>query len=137
MTTAVARSYHLTAPNVVDTPRLARNHVAELLTLAGHGELVETARLLVSEAVTNVYQHTAVARLSIRTDIGSARVRVAVKDAAPRRWPAVNGLEPDAESGRGLALLDMLAAAWGVTYHGAPRPEAKTVWFELRSGGGC
>ncbi|TDC72219.1 ATP-binding protein [Streptomyces hainanensis] len=135
--TIATRSYRLTAPNVVDTPRLARHHVSELLTLAGHGELVDTARLLVSEAVTNVYQHTTADRLSIRTDIRSDQVRVAVQDAAPRRMPRVSWADNDAQSGRGLALLELLAAAWGVTFHGAPEPEAKTVWFELRSDGGC
>jgi hypothetical protein len=39
----------------------------------------------------------------------------------------------DEASGRGLALLGMLAAAWGVKWHGQPEaPEAKSVWFELR-----
>lgn len=40
---------------------------------------------------------------------------------APRDAPA------DAEGGRGLALVDALAAAWGTL----PRPEGKTVWFEV------
>jgi anti-sigma regulatory factor (Ser/Thr protein kinase) len=128
------RSYRLTAPNVIDTPRLARNHVADVLRHTGHPLLVDDARLLVSETVSNVFQHTHVPRLVVHTTIWPDRAVVAVQDAAARwvperRMPGVGAL---AECGRGLALLAALADKWGVDRVGAPpEPEAKSVWFEL------
>jgi anti-sigma regulatory factor (Ser/Thr protein kinase) len=144
MTTATApplpldesRSYWLTAPNVIDTPRLARHHVAEVLTLTGHGRLVDTARLLVSETVTNVFQHTNVPSLVVRTCVWPDQVIVSVQDSAPR-WPLERRPMPLgslADGGRGLGLLAALAAAWGVNWEGAP-PEAKSVWFQLKEEG--
>lgn len=134
-----ALTYRFTAPNALDTPKLARDHVANLLTYNGHWALVDTARLLVSECVTNVYQHTRVPRLTIDTTLRDGRARVSVFDTEPCPIPVP--LAPvlaagDAESGRGLALVSRLAAAWGTTWCGATEPEAKSVWFELRTRAG-
>jgi anti-sigma regulatory factor (Ser/Thr protein kinase) len=138
MTTAIApplddaRTYWLTAPNVADTPRLARNHVADVLAHTGHPRLVDTARLLVSETVTNVFQHTSVPWLVVRTCVWPHQIIVSVQDTAPR-WAVERRmlkLGSLAEGGRGLGLLAALAAAWGVNWEGAP-PEAKSVWFQL------
>lgn len=128
------RSYWLTAPNVIDTPRLARNHVAEVLTHTGHPQLADIARLLVSETVTNVFEHTTVPRLVVQTTVWADRVMVSVQDNAPGWLPGWGGpgaaASPFDECGRGLALLGGLAAKWGVSWEGAP-PEAKSVWFQL------
>lgn len=43
--------------------------------------------------------------------------------------PAPDGLSPDAESGRGLAMIDRLATTWGE--NGCP--QARQVWLYLRS----
>ncbi|SFC21232.1 ATP-binding protein [Streptomyces aidingensis] len=129
------RTYRFTAPNASDTPRLARDHVAGLLRHTGHGSLAETARLLVSEAVTNVYLHTRVPLLTVRTSVRPDRVFIAVVDASPRTVPeerAMAAHDADDECGRGLALVAALATAWGITWHGAPDPHEKSVWFELR-----
>ncbi|MFD7508549.1 ATP-binding protein [Streptomyces sp. NPDC059853] len=131
---APVQNYCLTAPNLATTPRLARRHVAYLLEHTGHRELVDTAQLLVSEAVTNVFQHTRVPRLAVRTTVRVDRVLIRVQDSSPRPFPAPRAVGTEDERGRGLALLEMLAAAWGVTWHGVPKPEGKSVWFELRMG---
>ncbi|SFL06767.1 hypothetical protein SAMN05216275_15115 [Streptosporangium canum] len=40
-------------------------------------------------------------------------------------WPALLSAGPDAEHGRGLAIVAAYADRWGVE----PAPEGKTVWF--------
>ncbi|TDC75652.1 ATP-binding protein [Streptomyces hainanensis] len=133
-TQPTVRAYLLTAPNAADTPQLARDHVAYLLLRAELNSLAETARLLVSEVVSNVYVHTAVPSLSVRTIIRPGRAMVAVRDCATH---GIQDIRPtvtpsEAVGGRGLRLVESLAAAWGITVHGGLKPSGKTVWFELR-----
>ncbi|MGW1836712.1 ATP-binding protein [Streptomyces sp. NPDC002067] len=87
-------------------------------------------RLLTSEVVGNAVTHTATAcAVCVRAVDG--RVRVEVTDADPELpFPATTG--PEAEGGRGLQLVEALAAAWGVI----PVPEGKAVWFECAPAGG-
>jgi len=85
----------------------------------------EDAVLLVSELVTNVVIHGGpLARLSVTTDTGG--VRVDVSDDG-RKLPSLPAVDPLAESGRGLQLLEACATCWGI-YEDHP---GKTVWFEL------
>ncbi|MFF2410292.1 hypothetical protein [Streptomyces sp. NPDC058092] len=37
--------------------------------------------------------------------------------------------------GRGLLLVDGLAARWGTTAYGTQPPHSKTVWFTLAASG--
>jgi anti-sigma regulatory factor (Ser/Thr protein kinase) len=53
-------------------------------------------------------------------------VRISVTDTDPQ-MPALRPPADQAESGRGLHLVDTLADRWGV----APVPTGKSVWFEL------
>ncbi|TDC27603.1 hypothetical protein E1265_01560 [Streptomyces sp. 8K308] len=102
------RSYWLTAPNTVDTAKLARDHVVRLLSHAGHHcALVENARLLTSEIVTNVFAHTDVPYVTVETTIAERRVLVATYDAS-RRSPTPRCPEGSEghENGRGLLLVD-------------------------------
>jgi anti-sigma regulatory factor (Ser/Thr protein kinase) len=126
------RSFRLVAPNAADTPQLARDHVAYLLTRERLPELADTARLLISELVTNVYQHTTVRLLSVETTFRPGRVRFDVIDGLTG---GVTAIKPSAgvltEGGRGLMLVDRLAARWGVTVYGGERPFGKAVWFVL------
>ncbi|MFD5951667.1 ATP-binding protein [Streptomyces collinus] len=56
------------------------------------------------------------------------RVRLGVTDPGPRPLPVlIEAIDADAESGRGLALLDTPAVRWGVEQE----PGRKTVWCEL------
>ncbi|MFB7759363.1 ATP-binding protein [Streptomyces xiamenensis] len=133
MTLPAIRSYRLTAPNAPDTPRLARDHVAYVLLGNRLLGLADTARLLVSEVVTNVYEHTATSVVAVETTIRPGQVLVAVHDASPRGIPLRRALpEGEEECGRGLSLVELLARSWGVTQLGYPEPVGKSVWFELR-----
>ncbi|PLS74954.1 MAG: hypothetical protein CYG61_09975 [Actinobacteria bacterium] len=104
---------------------LARRLVANALTDAGHGAMVEQASLLVSEAVTNAILHAGTPILLTCSWTGSS-VRVEVHDGSPV-LPGVRHYNAEATTGRGLSLVAALASRWGVEAgdHG------KTLWFEL------
>ncbi|MZD09761.1 ATP-binding protein [Streptomyces sp. SID5785] len=100
-------------------------------------EVIETAELLLSELMTNAYLHARVPagrEIWARAVLSEGRLRVQVTDASEvLPAPVSPGPAPvDAESGRGLALVAMLADAWG-----AQRREpgvGKVVWFEMKAG---
>lgn len=92
----------------------------------------ETAVLLLSELVTNALRHAGCApgreiwtRFAVRDDDS---LRIEVSDACVV-LPHPRHASPDDETGRGLALVDALAARWGAE----PREcgVGKTVWFEI------
>ena len=89
------------------------------------GEVVDCAILLTSELVTNAVRHAGT-RVIVRLDTRDHRLRVEVVDAVERR-PQPRHADLLAEGGRGLELVDALAADWGVD----GGPGGKSVWFEL------
>ena len=89
-------------------------------------EMTETALLLVSELATNAIRHGAPpVRLSLRLD--KNRLRVEVTDSSPA-LPELGHPGPDGIGGRGLQIVQQLAARWGAA---SPRRLGKAVWFEL------
>jgi len=56
-------------------------------------------------------------------------LRIEVSDTRGDRLSAVSPPVPERDTGRGLQLVDALAADWGVT----ERSVGKTVWAELRA----
>ena len=87
--------------------------------------LVDDAMLLTSEVVTNAVKHGgAPVRLSIECD-GSGIV-VAVDDSNPE-LPKTRRTDNRRHSGRGLLLVQRLAADWGVRQ----TKGGKRVWFRL------
>lgn len=86
---------------------------------------LDTLVLLTSELVTNVVAH---ARTSchLGVELFPDVVRVSVSDESGVAL-APRAAEPEAESGRGLGLVESLSANWGVVN----RPTGKTVWFEV------
>lgn len=82
-------------------------------------------QLLLSELVTNAVLHAQSAP-DVAISLSRERVHVEVRDqdadvVRPRR------ASDDEESGRGLALVDALALAWGETH----LPDGKVVWFDV------
>ncbi|WP_200304044.1 ATP-binding protein [Streptomyces adelaidensis] len=126
--------YRLRTPNSPTSPKICRDVVALLLQTTGHGELVDTARLLVSELVTNVGLHTTSLDVRLEAVVRHDRVRVSVYDDELRAAPAArpSPLDAEAEHGRGLLLLSELAQEWGVGRGNEPLALGKQVWFELR-----
>lgn len=86
--------------------------------------LVDDAQLLISELVTNAFRHGTGHEVTFRLVIGVGTVVVEVDDGSEGR-PQVSQAGPDAVSGRGLFLVNALAAAWGVSADGA------RTWFVL------
>lgn len=105
--------------------RRARRFVDATLRSWACDEVTEVATLLASELVTNALLHAGGA-VHVEVSRTPGAVRVEVHDAG-HGAPIVRDASERAESGRGLALVDALAAAWGVS----PCRHGKTVWFEV------
>jgi hypothetical protein len=139
MTTAAqrlpeVRTYHFTTLNTPDAPKLSRDHVAWLLHHHASPVETDTARLLVSEIVTNAHQHTTTPVICLTTTIRPGGIRVGVYDTHPIRLPLQLDGPPTVfmnECGRGLKLLQMCSSSWGVKLHGGDDPFGKTVYFVL------
>lgn len=104
----------------------ARMLVAEALSGLPR-ESVDRAQLLVSELVTNAAVHGAGdIELTVVTDHTWVTVAVLDASAAP---PSTHGPTVDAEHGRGLLIVQALAAAWGWDRVAG----GKRVWARLPS----
>ena len=109
--------------------RRARRLVVDALHRLHWETATEVAELLVSELVTNAVLH-ARTDIRLRVQAEDSWVRVEVHDASPapvhRRHYA-----QESTTGRGLALVEALAARWGSELI---RGDGKSVWFELEKG---
>ncbi|GAA0295868.1 ATP-binding protein [Kineococcus aurantiacus] len=104
----------------------ARSYVLEQCVGAGVAEDVcDAAVLMVSELVTNAVEH-ARSRVELAVEVDPSRVHVEVQDQNAA-LPAVQDADAGAVHGRGMAIVDALASAWGVR----PAARGKTVWFDL------
>jgi anti-sigma regulatory factor (Ser/Thr protein kinase) len=114
-------------PGDVTTPAAARRFVrAALESVDTDAAVIETAELLTDELVTNAIVHAHCnSYLLIRAAKGLVRVEVTDPDD---RLPSMAAPDTDAVSGRGLAIVNGLASAWGIE---RTNGGGKTVWFEL------
>ncbi len=99
-------------------------------TLESHrvpDEKIEVVELLTSELVTNAIVHACSAP-DIEVAASETRVQVAVTDGTPDA-PRVQPEDGTALQGRGLRLVDRLAALWGTEHLPGGR---KRIWFEVR-----
>lgn len=107
----------------------ARRIVADELASAGcNDNTIEDARLLTSELATNAVRHaTGTDSYDLTVQLDRGVLHVGLTDSCADR-PRVSGRPPDeAESGRGMWLVDLIAEQWGVE----PSPPGKRVWFEM------
>jgi anti-sigma regulatory factor (Ser/Thr protein kinase) len=118
---SAAETFHPT----VGAPRDVRRFVAATLRRWGHGNLCDTAELLVSEVVTNVVVHAGTPGEAVLVELPDG-VRIAVTDTG-RQLPDPRDPSPAEPDGRGLGIVAMLSRRWGVEVEDA----TKTVWFEL------
>ena len=110
----------------------ARLHTRQLLWEWGLNEVVDDAELLVSELVTNALRATAAMRqtLPIRLWLLSNNVRVVISVWDGNPHPPVHvSVGDDAESGRGLVLVEALSGRWDWFAHKGLG--GKIVWCEL------
>jgi PAS domain S-box-containing protein len=89
-------------------------------------DLVDTVELLACELMTNCLLH-AQTPFEVRLWGNASRVHVRVSDGALGRTPVTRAHSLEDTSGRGLQLVEELAA-----YYGVDRDcRSKTVWFEV------
>ena len=112
--------------HTLDSPAAARAAVATFTEGLGLQEIVDDLTLVVSEMVTNAVRY-ADPPVAIEMQADPDAVLVAVEDGSPER-PQARAGGVDAEGGRGLLLIDLLAAEHGVR----PGPPGKTVWALLQ-----
>jgi anti-sigma regulatory factor (Ser/Thr protein kinase) len=104
----------------------ARHAVRTFCYAHALAQLADDAELLTSELVTNAIEHTGslFTLIAICNDGGLiVNVRDDGGGAASFAGPAA----VDAESGRGLQLVESIAGRWGTARHG----KGKSVWFRL------
>jgi anti-anti-sigma factor len=134
MAQALARPHHLRdevrlAPTLT-APASARRFVGELcrdwqLVVPDH-DVVDRAVLVADELVTNAVVH-ARTDIQLRMELSGDRLHIAVHDQSPRLLRLVRP-DPEAESGRGLRMVELVGKAWGVQHH----PDGgKVVWCVL------
>lgn len=105
----------------------ARRLVEEAHCDAHGADVLDSAKLLVSEVVANAVRHGSPPITIEVVCTGHSGLEVRVSDG-DENAPVVRDADPEAEAGRGIALVDMLSDAWGVE----PRQPGKAVWFRVR-----
>jgi anti-sigma regulatory factor (Ser/Thr protein kinase) len=110
--------------------REARDAVTELLEQNGCDDrLMESARLVVSELVTNAVVHAGThIGLRCRLDVVACSVRIEVTDMRPDAQPVLRASDSFGEGGGwGLKFVSTLGSNWGV----ATSEHHKTVWCDV------
>lgn len=133
-------AYTLQLPHDPRAPGIARATLRAVLATYGLAELAPTAELLAAEMLNNAHCHTD-GPYALRLRASSPKgIRVAVWDSNPQIPPGFGAPEElgaappvDAESGRGLHLVQACADAWGAYPLGAA-PSGKLLWAECGQG---
>jgi anti-sigma regulatory factor (Ser/Thr protein kinase) len=105
-------------------PQLARRFV-ESASCGSHHPDMDDALLLTSETVSNAVTHGR-PPLTICINCDGGSLRVEVRDANPT-LPTLGQHSADTVNGRGMPLIESLAAGWGVEQ----TADGKYVWFTL------
>jgi hypothetical protein len=118
---------------------LARDWVSGVLAEIGRGELAESARLAVSELVTNAILHAEPPMtVHIRGTVDHPRIEVTDQSLVPpQRLESQLLVDVDDEHswstmGRGLDLVASYSTRWGADI--SPNGLGKVVWFEPSDG---
>ncbi|MER6101409.1 ATP-binding protein [Streptomyces sp. NPDC001832] len=108
---------------------LCRRRAARLVREWGHPRLASDTAILVNELATNALLHRCLQdRLfRVRLILTETRLRIEVTDPRGERLPGLRAPADDESYGRGLLIVDALAADWGVEQ----RTVGKTVFAEL------
>jgi hypothetical protein len=117
-------------PGEARSAGLARRFLAGTLTGWGRTDYAEDAALLVTELVTNAALH-ARTDIVVSVELTGGVLRVAVTDGSPRH-PVLRHYSVESTTGRGLALVSIVASRWGTE---ANADGTKTVWAELGGAG--
>jgi two-component sensor histidine kinase len=118
-----SQSVHVELRPDPSAPASARRFVAEH---AGLADAAEALALLTSELVTNAVLHARTAMV-LGVTVGTSRVLVTIADGDVGGTPQVQPPDDQRPSGRGILLVEAMAAQWGVFENDG----GKTVWFTL------
>lgn len=108
---------------------LARRITLKRLRWWGIG--AEDAAVVIGELAANAVTHCREAAhrdFFLRVAVHGRTLRIEVADGCRGRVPEVIKPPDDAESGRGMLIVDALCSAWGITEQAG----GKTVWCEIR-----
>lgn len=122
--TGLSRPRHLRMAGGAASLRNARHMVGEALAGAS-ADVRDAAVLLAGEILTNAVVHGG-GWFLLQVDTAPDRVYVEVADSVGGQ-PTVLHPSSEREHGRGMAIVDAMASAWGSRQRGSH----KTVWFEL------
>lgn len=102
------------------------------LALWGLPDLVEAAQTCVTELTSNVITHVGIGTpATLAVSMEGTYLRIEMRDPDARALPTLLDSGCDAESGRGMALIDAVTDhRWGVILRG----DSKVVWCELAMG---
>ncbi|MBU6530729.1 ATP-binding protein [Streptomyces mayonensis] len=97
----------------------------------GLHELTDAAEICASELVANVIKHVGPETPStLVASLSGSRLRIEVHDPDARALPTLTEASLDAETGRGMMLVDGVSDRWGVELAG----DHKVTWCEFRTG---
>ena len=129
----------LAIPASPPSVRLARDWVTSVLREIGHDDLTDSARLAVSELVTNAILHAEPPmKVTVRGTPEHPRIEVADQSLVPpqrRHSELLIDVDDDrswATIGRGLDLVASYSVRWGADI--SPNGLGKVVWFEPSPG---
>ena len=114
---------------------IARQRLCTLLSAQSVSPAVlDDVALVISELVGNAVRHATglpSGGLHVDWEIRPGVVEVAVTDGGGSSMPRARNASPDAQGGRGLAIVDALADDWGVRQQGS----VLTVWAKIKDRG--
>lgn len=119
-------------PFTRDAPATARAYL-RVCAPELSGTVLDDALVMVSELVTNAIEH-GMPEVTLKLWRAADCLTVAVLDGGTAPLPVICPAPPgDHPNGRGLMIVNALAAHWGV--HRTLGEAGNTVWFDLAPGG--
>lgn len=115
-------------PRASGAPGLARKLLADWFEDNLSGQELDSARLLVSELVTNSVIHGQ-GQICLAARIDDNRILVEVSDEGSSFEHTARSVPFDQLHGRGLGIVDALSSRWGI-HEGTTH-----VWFEIERAG--
>ena len=110
-----------------NAPSAARAAVQEFCAAHGVDGNTEAAQLIASELVTNAVVHAGTP-IDLTLRLLAPLLHIAVRDTGDGQVRITGLVDESAESGRGLVLVDALAASWGTFVPSS----GKIVWATVR-----
>lgn len=132
----VRRSFRAGFPARPDRAAAVRRMLAARLAAWCLDDLVDSVILAADELFANAVEHGSAGpdeRITVAAVCAAGELRVEVSDPSPV-VPVPRSAGVVEESGRGLAIVDALAADWG-TEPPQSGVRGKTVWFTMPLGG--